>query len=88
MVSEFAQGPQTCSASRTCSPIICSVHYLYFAVLLFVISLLTMLAISLFTDPIPDKHVSAAVRPSGGVSSQSHVPVGSDWALLALGKSG
>ncbi|XP_045056743.2 sodium/glucose cotransporter 1 isoform X1 [Desmodus rotundus] len=57
MVSEFAQGPQTCSASRTCSPIICSVHYLYFAVLLFVISLLTMLAISLFTDPIPDKHL-------------------------------
>ncbi|XP_036923333.1 sodium/glucose cotransporter 1-like [Sturnira hondurensis] len=57
MVSEFVQGPQTCSANSKCPPIICSVHYLYFATLLFLLSLFTMLGISLFTDPIPDKHL-------------------------------
>lgn len=63
MVSEFVQGPQTCSSnSSRCPPIICRVHYLYFAVLLFLVSLFTMLGVSLFTDPIPDVHVSAAVR--------------------------
>ncbi|XP_070255380.1 sodium/glucose cotransporter 1-like [Myotis yumanensis] len=57
MVSEFAYGRQTCSADNKCPPIICGVHYLYFAIILFVISLLTILGISLLTDPIPDKHL-------------------------------
>ncbi|XP_053521032.1 sodium/glucose cotransporter 1-like isoform X2 [Artibeus jamaicensis] len=57
MVSEFVQGPQTCSVSSKCPPIICKVHYLYFATLLFLVSLFTMLGVSLFTDPIPDKHL-------------------------------
>ncbi|XP_045675757.1 sodium/glucose cotransporter 1-like [Phyllostomus hastatus] len=58
MVSEFVQGPQTCASDNSkCPPIICRVHYLYFAILLFLVSLFTMLGISLFTDPIPDKHL-------------------------------
>ncbi|XP_006768835.1 PREDICTED: sodium/glucose cotransporter 1 [Myotis davidii] len=57
MVSEFAYGRHTCSADNKCPPIICGVHYLYFAIILFVISLLTILGISLLTDPIPDKHL-------------------------------
>lgn len=60
MVSEFAYGRQTCSSDSKCPPIICGVHYLYFAIFLFIVSLLTILGISLLTDPIPDKHVSPA----------------------------
>ncbi|XP_036132600.1 sodium/glucose cotransporter 1-like [Molossus molossus] len=57
MVSEFAYGPRTCSENNKCPPIICGVHHLYFAILLFAVSLFTILGISLFTDPIPDKHL-------------------------------
>nr|XP_020763015.1 sodium/glucose cotransporter 1-like isoform X3 [Odocoileus virginianus texanus] len=57
MVSEFAYGPWTCSVNRKCPQIICGVHYLYFAMILFAISLVTVLGISMFTVPIPDKHL-------------------------------
>lgn len=61
MLSEFAYGPWSCSVNRKCPRIICGVHYLYFAMILFTISLVTVLGVSMFTVPIPDKHVSAAV---------------------------
>lgn len=44
-------------------------HYLYFAVILFIASLFTILGISLFTGPILDKHVSAALRAFWGQPS-------------------
>lgn len=63
--------------------IICSIQYLYFAIFLFIVSLFTILGISLFTDPILDKHVSAAIRM---VRGQPIVPHPSE--LPALEKSG
>lgn len=60
MVTEFSYGRQTCSSTNKCPPVICGVHYLYFAILLFIISLFTIMGISLLTDPIPDKHVGPA----------------------------
>ncbi|XP_061025232.1 sodium/glucose cotransporter 1-like [Eubalaena glacialis] len=57
MESEFAYGAWSCSTNNRCPRIICGVHYLYFAVILFTISLFTVVGISLFTDPIPDKHL-------------------------------
>lgn len=36
----------------------CGVHYLYFALILFFVSILIILGISLLTKPIPDVHVS------------------------------
>lgn len=57
MVSMTVYGPQSCSANNKCPPIICDVPFLYFAIFLFIVSLLTMLGISVFTDPIPDEHV-------------------------------
>uniref|UniRef100_A0A8B9YQW0 Sodium/glucose cotransporter 1-like n=1 Tax=Bos mutus grunniens TaxID=30521 RepID=A0A8B9YQW0_BOSMU len=57
MLSEFAYGPWSCSVNRKCPRIICGVHYLYFAMILFTISLITVLGISMFTVPIPDKHL-------------------------------
>ncbi|XP_014652810.1 PREDICTED: LOW QUALITY PROTEIN: sodium/glucose cotransporter 1-like [Ceratotherium simum simum] len=57
MMLEFIYGPWSCPANSKCPLVICSMHYLYFAIILFVVSLFTMLGISLFTDPIPDKHL-------------------------------
>uniref|UniRef100_A0A8C3WLT3 Sodium/glucose cotransporter 2 n=1 Tax=Catagonus wagneri TaxID=51154 RepID=A0A8C3WLT3_9CETA len=57
MVSEFAYGSWSCSMNSRCPVIICGMHYLYFAVILFTISLLIILGVCLFTDPIPDKHL-------------------------------
>ncbi|XP_019565915.2 sodium/glucose cotransporter 1 isoform X3 [Rhinolophus sinicus] len=57
MVSMTVYGPQSCSANNKCPPIICDVPFLYFAIFLFIVSLLTMLGISVLTDPIPDEHL-------------------------------
>nr|KAF6465799.1 hypothetical protein HJG63_011210 [Rousettus aegyptiacus] len=48
---------QPCSTNKESPMIICDMHYLSFAIFLFVVSLFTVLGISLFTDPIPDKHL-------------------------------
>ncbi|ELK15625.1 Sodium/glucose cotransporter 1 [Pteropus alecto] len=58
MVSEFVYCPQPCSGNNEGPMIICSIQYLYFAIFLFIVSLFTILGISLFTDPILDKHVN------------------------------
>ncbi|KAG7282582.1 hypothetical protein CRUP_018701, partial [Coryphaenoides rupestris] len=58
MISEFAFGTGTCAEPSNCPTIICGVHYLYFAIILFSISCILILAISLATKPIADKHVA------------------------------
>uniref|UniRef100_A0A8C7LK95 Sodium/glucose cotransporter 1 n=1 Tax=Oncorhynchus kisutch TaxID=8019 RepID=A0A8C7LK95_ONCKI len=58
MIAEFAYGTGSCVAPTNCPEIICGVHYLYFSIILFCISCLVILTISLMTKPIEDKHVS------------------------------
>ncbi|XP_008590733.1 PREDICTED: sodium/glucose cotransporter 1-like, partial [Galeopterus variegatus] len=57
MVAKLVYEPWSCTGNSKCPVFICGVHYLYFTMILFVVSLLTMLGISLITDPIPDKHL-------------------------------
>ncbi|XP_073917480.1 sodium/glucose cotransporter 1 [Castor canadensis] len=57
MITEFAYGSGSCMEPSNCPTIICGVHYLYFAIILFVITLITVLVISLLTKPIPDVHL-------------------------------
>uniref|UniRef100_A0A7N8WL62 Sodium/glucose cotransporter 2 n=1 Tax=Mastacembelus armatus TaxID=205130 RepID=A0A7N8WL62_9TELE len=57
MIAEFAYGTGSCVNPSDCPTIICGVHYLYFSIILFVISCIIILGISLMTKPIPDKHV-------------------------------
>lgn len=59
MIAEFVYGTGSCLAASNCPQIICGVHYLYFALILFFVSILVVLAISLLTKPIPDVHVSS-----------------------------
>uniref|UniRef100_A0A3Q4G3J3 Sodium/glucose cotransporter 1 n=1 Tax=Neolamprologus brichardi TaxID=32507 RepID=A0A3Q4G3J3_NEOBR len=58
MIAEFVYGTGSCASPSNCPTIICGVHYLYFGILLFVISCVIILAVSLMTKPIDDKHVS------------------------------
>ncbi|XP_069850564.1 sodium/glucose cotransporter 1 isoform X2 [Dipodomys merriami] len=57
MITEFAYGTGSCMEPSNCPTIICGVHYLYFAILLFVICIITVLVISFLTKPIPDVHL-------------------------------
>ncbi|TMS08466.1 sodium/glucose cotransporter 1 [Larimichthys crocea] len=57
MISEFAYGTGSCVQPSNCPTIICGVHYLYFSIILFVISCVIILAVSLMTKPIEDKHL-------------------------------
>lgn len=57
MISEFAYGTGSCVTPTKCPEIICGVHYLYFSIILFCISCLLIVSISLMTKPIDDKHL-------------------------------
>ncbi|XP_043820972.1 sodium/glucose cotransporter 1 isoform X3 [Dromiciops gliroides] len=57
MIAEFAYGTGSCVEPSNCPTIICGIHYLYFAIILFVISVITILIISFFTKPISDVHL-------------------------------
>uniref|UniRef100_A0A673A6L7 Sodium/glucose cotransporter 1 n=1 Tax=Sphaeramia orbicularis TaxID=375764 RepID=A0A673A6L7_9TELE len=57
MIAEFAFGTGSCVAPSNCPTIICGVHYLYFSIILFVISCIVIIGISLMTKPIDDKHL-------------------------------
>ncbi|XP_042121967.2 solute carrier family 5 member 4-like isoform X1 [Peromyscus maniculatus bairdii] len=57
LLAEFLYGPSTCEGGRKCPKFICGLHYLYFGFLLFLITILIILAISLATKPIRDEHL-------------------------------
>ncbi|KAM5200358.1 solute carrier family 5 member 4 [Hipposideros larvatus] len=57
MIAEFTYGTGSCLAASDCPKIICGVHYLYFAMILFLVCILVILGISLLTEPIPDIHL-------------------------------
>ncbi|XP_051009217.1 solute carrier family 5 member 4-like [Acomys russatus] len=57
MIAEFIYGTGTCLAPSNCPTIICGVHYLYFAIILFFLSIFVILGISFLTKPIPDVHL-------------------------------
>ncbi|XP_053550802.1 sodium/glucose cotransporter 2 [Bombina bombina] len=57
MIPEFAFGSGTCSAPSSCPRVICGVHYLYFAIILFLCSGAIVLCISYCTPPIPDSQL-------------------------------
>ncbi|XP_004645610.1 solute carrier family 5 member 4-like [Octodon degus] len=57
MITEFAYGTGSCVVPSNCPKIICGVHYMYFAIILFTVSILAVVGISLLTKPIPDVHL-------------------------------
>ncbi|CAM4551498.1 unnamed protein product [Leuciscus chuanchicus] len=61
MVPEFAYGSGNCIFPSNCPKLICGVHYLYFAVLLFFCTTILVLFVSYNTPPIEDKHLHRLV---------------------------
>uniref|UniRef100_A0A4W4GQ33 Sodium/glucose cotransporter 2 n=1 Tax=Electrophorus electricus TaxID=8005 RepID=A0A4W4GQ33_ELEEL len=59
MGPEFYFGSDSCLFPSNCPELICGVHYLYFAVLLFFCTGALVLLVSCCTPPIDDKHVRA-----------------------------
>ncbi|XP_008422299.1 sodium/glucose cotransporter 1-like [Poecilia reticulata] len=57
MITEFIYGTGSCVSPSDCPTIICGVHYLYFGMILFTVSCILILGISLMTKPIDDKHL-------------------------------
>ncbi|XP_069613734.1 sodium/glucose cotransporter 1 [Ranitomeya imitator] len=57
MITEFAYGTGSCVKPSNCPAIICKVHYLYFALILFASTSIIVLAVSFMTKPIADKHL-------------------------------
>lgn len=58
MIPEFAYGSGSCLFPSSCPKIICGVHYLYFAIILFFCTAILVLILSYCTPPIEDIHVS------------------------------
>uniref|UniRef100_A0A6I8RAC2 Sodium/glucose cotransporter 1 n=1 Tax=Xenopus tropicalis TaxID=8364 RepID=A0A6I8RAC2_XENTR len=80
MIAEFAFGTGSCVKPSNCPKIICGVHYLYFAIILFTATSIIVLAISFMTKPIPDKHLYRlcwALRNSTEEREDLHA---NDWA--------
>uniref|UniRef100_A0A670JDB0 Sodium/glucose cotransporter 2 n=1 Tax=Podarcis muralis TaxID=64176 RepID=A0A670JDB0_PODMU len=68
MIPEFFYGTGSCLFPSTCPRLICGVHYLYFAFILFCLTATIAMGVSLCTSPIPEKHVSreeASYRKGG-----------------------
>nr|XP_056718985.1 sodium/glucose cotransporter 2 isoform X1 [Euleptes europaea] len=61
MIPEFIYGTGSCLFPSACPSLICGVHYLYFAVILFFATAAIVIGISLCTSPIPDKHLHRLV---------------------------
>ncbi|KAM6340624.1 sodium/glucose cotransporter 1-like isoform 2-T2 [Alca torda] len=57
MIAEFAYGTGNCVTPSNCPFVICGIHYLYFAMILFGVSAIVILAVSFMTKPIPDVHL-------------------------------
>ncbi|XP_032425938.1 sodium/glucose cotransporter 1-like [Xiphophorus hellerii] len=57
MITEFAYGTGNCVSPSDCPAIICGVHYLYFGLILFTITCIVIVGVSLITKPIDDKHL-------------------------------
>ncbi|XP_022536845.2 sodium/glucose cotransporter 1 [Astyanax mexicanus] len=57
MITEFVYGTGSCAQETKCPYIICGIHYLYFGLILYGVSLILVLGISLLTKPIDDVHL-------------------------------
>ena len=58
MILDFTHLEPRCGEEDTRPSIIAKVHYMYFALILFWITVITIVVISLFTKPMKDANVS------------------------------
>ncbi|XP_064329901.1 sodium/glucose cotransporter 2-like isoform X2 [Phalacrocorax carbo] len=61
LIPEFALGTGTCGTPGRCPPFVCGLHYLHFAALLFLVTGLIVIIVSLCYPPIPRQHLHRLV---------------------------
>uniref|UniRef100_A0AAY4CPF5 Sodium/glucose cotransporter 2 n=1 Tax=Denticeps clupeoides TaxID=299321 RepID=A0AAY4CPF5_9TELE len=61
MGAEFAFGTGSCVFPSNCPDIVCGVHYLYFAIILFFCTIVLVFLVSYNTPPVDDKHLHRLV---------------------------
>ncbi|XP_054664674.1 sodium/glucose cotransporter 2-like isoform X6 [Grus americana] len=61
LIPEFALGTGTCGSPGRCPPLVCGLHYLHFAVLLFLVTGLLVVGVSFCYPPIPRQHLHRLV---------------------------
>nr|XP_047912405.1 sodium/glucose cotransporter 2-like [Anser cygnoides] len=61
MVPEFVLGTGTCEAPGRCPAFICGLHYLHFAIVLFLATCAIVIVVSLCYPPIPQRHLHRLV---------------------------
>ncbi|XP_069737596.1 sodium/glucose cotransporter 2-like isoform X2 [Phaenicophaeus curvirostris] len=61
LVPEVALGTGSCGVPGRCPPLVCGLHYLHFAALLFLATVLIVIAVSLCHPPIPRQHLHRLV---------------------------
>ncbi|XP_053907774.1 sodium/glucose cotransporter 2-like isoform X2 [Cuculus canorus] len=61
LVPEVALGTGSCGVPGRCPPFVCGLHYLHFAVLLFIATVIIVIAVSLCHPPIPRQHLHRLV---------------------------
>ncbi|XP_030330254.1 sodium/glucose cotransporter 2-like [Strigops habroptila] len=61
LVPEFMLGTGSCGSPGRCPPFICGLHYLHFAALLFLVTGIIVIAVSLCSPPIPRQHLHRLV---------------------------
>ncbi|XP_066534137.1 sodium/glucose cotransporter 2 isoform X2 [Hoplias malabaricus] len=76
MAPEFYFGSGTCLDASKCPSLICGVHYLYFAILLFFCTGILVLLVSYNTPPIPNKNLHRLVF---SLRHSKEVRVDLDW---------
>uniref|UniRef100_A0A8U8BNH2 Uncharacterized protein n=1 Tax=Geospiza parvula TaxID=87175 RepID=A0A8U8BNH2_GEOPR len=59
LIPEFLLGSGSCGSPGRCPALLCGLHYLHFAVLLFLLTCAVVLSVSWCHPPIPKVHVSA-----------------------------
>lgn len=58
MLPEFWFGTGSCTFPSQCPFLLCGIHYLHFAIILFFCTSVLVLIVSLCSEPIQEKHVS------------------------------
>uniref|UniRef100_A0A8C7KLR9 Sodium/glucose cotransporter 2 n=1 Tax=Oncorhynchus kisutch TaxID=8019 RepID=A0A8C7KLR9_ONCKI len=74
MVPEFWFGSGSCLFPSDCPTLVCGVHYLYFAVLLFFCTSILVLLVSYCTPAIDDIHVSAQLTEEEVTEASKELP--------------
>lgn len=63
MLPEFWYGTGSCIFPSDCPFLVCGIHYLHFAIILFFCTSVLVLLVSYCTEPIKDQHVSEDPTP-------------------------